>query len=294
MTEQKGDELMAQAEKRLGAIAFFNPGKWDDAVDLFEKASAQYKMAKSWEKAGDSLIRAAEVAETKDSEVSAADFYKQAAGMYKKVSPEEAARVYQMLATKHMQNNNFSTAAKMYKTVAELFEEDNEYQFAMNAYQQASDCYLAEDQEVHSRQMLLKVAHYAALLKDYARAVELFEQVSQGSLEKISKWSCKEYLFNALICLLAMHAKANSINVVEDKLHEYNNMYPPLEGTREERFILASIEAVKSLNPRDFQDAINEYDQIQRFTEWQSGILLDVKDVIRHGTDGGDGDSVFE
>jgi hypothetical protein len=42
---EKGDDLVKQAEKRLKAFTFFSSSeKYEDAVDLFDKAAAQYKI----------------------------------------------------------------------------------------------------------------------------------------------------------------------------------------------------------------------------------------------------------
>ena len=48
-TDPKGDELRKDAEKRLKAFSLFSGNqKYEDAIELFEKAAAQYKMNKNW------------------------------------------------------------------------------------------------------------------------------------------------------------------------------------------------------------------------------------------------------
>jgi alpha-soluble NSF attachment protein len=50
---------------------------------------------------------------------------------------------------------------------------------------------------------LLKVAHYAALVEQYDRAIEVYERVATKSLDnQLTKWSVREYLLKAGICLL--------------------------------------------------------------------------------------------
>lgn len=52
---------------------------------------------------------------------------------------------------------------------------------------------------------LLKVAQFAGTLEEYDRAVDLFERVAAKSLENnLTKWSVREYLFKAMICVLCL------------------------------------------------------------------------------------------
>lgn len=44
--ERKGDDFVAQADKKLKGWAFFG-GKYDDAAELLEKAGTAYKVAKA-------------------------------------------------------------------------------------------------------------------------------------------------------------------------------------------------------------------------------------------------------
>jgi hypothetical protein len=48
---------------------------------------------------------------------------------------------------------------------------------------------------------LLKVAHFSAQLEKYDRAIEIFEQVANASLDnQLAKWSLKEYFLKAGLC----------------------------------------------------------------------------------------------
>jgi hypothetical protein len=60
----KGDELVSQAEKKLKSWSLFSSSsKYDDACELYDKAAAQYKIDKEWEKAGQTYVKAAEISE---------------------------------------------------------------------------------------------------------------------------------------------------------------------------------------------------------------------------------------
>lgn len=95
-------------------------------------------------------------------------------------------------------------AAKYQKEVAEMCEQDEDIAGAMDAYQIAAEYYEGEGAVSSGNQCLLKVAHFAALEKDYHRAIEIFEQVAAASLDnKLLKYGVKEYFLKATICYLA-------------------------------------------------------------------------------------------
>lgn len=48
-TDPKGDELRKEAEKKVKSFGWFSGNdKYNDAIELLEKAAAQYKMNKNW------------------------------------------------------------------------------------------------------------------------------------------------------------------------------------------------------------------------------------------------------
>jgi len=60
----KGDELVKEAEKKLKSWSLFSSSsKYDDACELYDKAAAQYKIDKEWERAGQTYVKAAEISE---------------------------------------------------------------------------------------------------------------------------------------------------------------------------------------------------------------------------------------
>ena len=49
------------------------------------------------------------------------------------------------------------------------------------------------------------MAQFAGTLEEYDRAIDLFERVAAKSLDNnLTKWSVREYLFKAMICVLCL------------------------------------------------------------------------------------------
>lgn len=92
----------------------------------------------------------------------------------------------------------------------------------MENWDQAAKLFMADDSQAYVRQLiarkmliayistirmvnkcLLKVAHFAAQLEQYDKAIENLESVSASSIDNpLTKWSVKEYFFKAGLCYL--------------------------------------------------------------------------------------------
>jgi alpha-soluble NSF attachment protein len=215
------------------------------------------------------------------------EYYTQAAQAYRKVNPEEAIRVFNLAAALHMEQNRFSTAAKIYKSIGELCEEDRNFSAAIEAYTHASDCYIAEDSTTNANQMLLKVAHYAAIQEDFKRAIELYEQVALACLDsQLLSWGAKDHYFKAMLCQLAIAGKVGAgsllgIDEAENAWEKYKGNYPAIEGTRECKLIDQLIEAMKEGDIEKLQDAIVDYDTFCKLDDWKASILLQLKNALK-------------
>lgn len=76
----------------------------------------------------------------------------------------------------------------------------------------------------------LKVAQFAATLEQYDRAIGLFESVAEKSVgNNLTKWSVREYLLKAGICLLC----TNDVVRIGTSLEKYKNMDATFAETRE-------------------------------------------------------------
>ncbi|KAJ3349240.1 vesicular-fusion protein S17 [Kappamyces sp. JEL0680] len=132
---------------------------------------------------------------------------------------------------KEFPKGRFSTAANNQKQIAEIYEQDiGDMKAAMDAYETAAEWYSGEDSNAQANQCLLKVAQFAGTLEEYERAVDLFERVAAKSLDNnLTKWSVREYLFKAFICVLCINDSVRS----KSTLDKYLTMDPSFKGTRE-------------------------------------------------------------
>lgn len=276
--EKKGDDLVAQADKKLKGWAFFG-GKYDDAAELLEKAGTAYKVAKAWEKGAETYVRLSEMqAKHLDSTHEAASNLVEAGNCYKKVKPSEAQKCLVKAVDLFVDNGRLSMAARHCKDIAEMYEKEENAEQAMIWFGKAADFYSSENANTSVNQMKLKVAEFAALTADYKSAIEIYEAVAKDSLSsKLLSYSVKNYLLNAGICQLCRA----DIVAVQNALEKYQDMDPTFSDTREFKLFAGCAEAMEQGDPDVFTEAIKEFDSMTRLDSWKTTLLLRAKNSLK-------------
>lgn len=284
--DPKGDEFRLAAEKRLKSFSFFSgSAKYEDAVELYEKAAAQYKMSKNWAEAGAVYRACAELYRDKlkephDESVA----YENAAKAFKNVDTREALKCYGHAVELLMENNKFSMAAKIWKEMGSLQEKEHDTRAAINSFQKAGDCYEADNSQANTTAMLAKVAALSADAGDYKKAIQIWEKISKSSLENSAlRWSVKDYLFRALLCHFVLAAPSHQLDGVSAKLEQYVDMCPAMDGTREKALIEDLVNDFADQDPDAFADHVFRFDEIQKLDNWTAKVLLEIKKALEQG-----------
>jgi alpha-soluble NSF attachment protein len=277
--EDKGNEWMEKADKKLKSFSLFNSeAKYEDAADMYIKAANSYKMAKNWDQAAKAYSRAAECQLKLQSKHEAASNYVQAATCLKKVNGEEAVNYLRTAVDLYTDEGRFSIAAKHQKEIAEYYEEALDHEKALEAYQKAADFYDGEGSTSAAGSCLLKVANFSAQLEKYERAIEIYEQVAKSSLENnLLKWSCKDYFMRAGLCHLCLGDVVSAKRAVE----KYRDMDPSFANQRECKFLEQIIAATEDYNVENFTQIVAEYDSISPLDKWKVTLLLRIKNTLK-------------
>ncbi|KAI8853569.1 soluble NSF attachment protein [Chytridium lagenaria] len=270
MARPQALSLMDQAEKKAKYTGWFGSNKLDEASDLYARAANCFKLAKMWKEAGDAFISQA------NDEASSA--YLNASKAFKKTHPLDAINALQQAVHLLTERGRFSAAASNQKQIAEIYESEvGDLEKAMNAYETASEWFAGEDSNAQADACLLKVATFAAELKRYEEAVEKFELVASHSVDnKLTKWSVRDYLFKAGLCVLCLD---DSIRM-KTCLERYKQMDVTFETTRECKFLQELAEAVEGGDVEQFTGLVVEYDRFTKLDSWKTTLLLAVKKSI--------------
>lgn len=276
----KGMEYEKKAEKRLTGWGLFgSTHKYEDAADLFEKAGNAYKLAKAWDEAANVYTKLANCQLKLDSKHEAAAAYVDAANAYKK-KPDTNQCVGMMNMAIHMfeEIGRLSMAAKHYKDIAEIYEKEENYLKAIEYYEKAADLYSGENVDSTSNQCKLKVAQYAAQMKQYDKAIQIYEEVAKHSMNNnLLKYSVKGYLLNAGLCQICGSDDVK----VENAIQNYQDLDPTFSGTRECKFLQDLAAAIVEGDTDKFTDVVKEFDSMSRLDQWKTTLLLRAKNDLK-------------
>ncbi|KAI8923368.1 soluble NSF attachment protein [Entophlyctis helioformis] len=273
-----GPGLMAEAERKAKAKGWFGGNKLDEAADLYGRAGNAFKLAKKLRESGDAFMRQGESYDKLGERDDAASAYLNAAKSFKKESPRDAVNALELAIRILTEKGRFSAAATNQKQIAEIYESDvGDVEKAMNAYELAAEWYAGEDSSAQANACLLKVAQFAGTLEKYDHAVDLFERVAVKSLDNnLTKWSVREYLFKAGICLLCTqdHVRART------SFEKYKSMDATFSDTRECKLLMTLLSALDAGDVDEFTAGLQEFDRMTKLDEWKTSLLLRVKKTI--------------
>jgi len=276
--QQKAEKAAQQAS---GGFSLFGgkAEKWEAAADQYIAAANAFRMQKQNREAGQCFEKAASIQLTKLSEPDdMANTLTEAFKVYRKESPEDAARVLQTAIAHYTSKGNFRRAATHQQNLAEVYEvELGDQKKALEAYNTAAEWYESDNAEALANKLFLKVADLAALEGDYQTAITKFEGVARSSLNNnLMKWSVKDYFLKAGIC----HLASQDLVATTRSLDMYRELDPSFAGTRENMLLTDLVAAVQEGDQEVFADKLFQYDQLSKLDKWKTTLLLRVKGAI--------------
>lgn len=286
--EAKALQLISEAEKKLTpSKGFFGQlfgggSKVDEAIECYTRAANMFKMAKKWSNAGKAFVEAANLHMKSGTKHDAACNLLDAANCYKKTDNAEAIECLSRAIVIYTDMGRFTMAAKHHQTIAEIYETDCvDQEKAVEHYEQAASYFKGEESNSSANKCLLKVAHHAALLQNYDKAIHIYEQVGSSSLESsLLKYSAKEYFFRAALCHLCIDV-INAHNAID----RYKAIYPAFQDSREYKLLRILIEHIEEQNVDGFTEAVKDYDSISRLDQWYTTVLLRIKKQVNDNPD---------
>jgi len=243
-------------------------------------------MAKQHVKAGDAYMQAAQCyANYNSSKYETAGNYVKAATSYRKDNPQAATDALLKAIHLYAEEGKFNMAAKYEKELAEMYEAELETSSALKHYEIAAEYFENENSPSAANQCLVKVAHFAATLQNFSRAVELFEQIASTSVNNnLLKWSAKEYFLKAGLCHLAQGDTVGAKKALE----RYSSLSPEFQGSREFIFLQQLTCAYEKLDIDAFKKSVGQYSDISPLQPWTSAVLVTVTEKIKQDENGGD------
>lgn len=200
--------------------------------------------------------------------------------VYRKDSPNDAARVLATAIQHYTSKGNFRRAATHQQNLAEVYElEIGDQKKALQAYETAAQWYESDNAEALANKLYLKVADLAALEGDYANAINKLETVAKSSLNNnLMRWSVKDYFLKAGIC----HLAAGDNIATRRALDQYRELDNSFASTRENMLLTDLIGAVEEGDQEGFSDKLFQFDSLSKLDKWKTTLLLRVKNKIEN------------
>lgn len=290
----KADEYRKQGEKKLKSFGFFG-NKYEDAIEPFERAANQYKLAKCWNDAADCYVKLAECHLKCDSKHEAASAYVDAAKVLAKTQPQASTQYLHKAVSLYTDMGRLNMAARQLKEIAENNEKQGLKDEAITFYEQAADLFETEGSSSEATKCKLKVAEFSAELGKFSRAVDIFEEAAKRAVENnLLKFSARGYLLNAGICVLCYA----SLDTIETKLEKYRDIDLQFSGSREDTLMAGLLESFRKGDDAMFSTHLAEFDSVIRLDAWKTKILLQAKRRLQDmelgvGADGSDEDEML-
>ncbi|XP_056685261.1 alpha-soluble NSF attachment protein 2 isoform X2 [Spinacia oleracea] len=273
----EGEECNNKADKMI-LLLFGSVSKHDDAVDFYQKSATEFKIAKSWDQAGPAYIKLAECHLKSGDSHEAAGAYVEAANCYKKISPLQAISCLEQGVNLFSNIGRFSMAARHCKEVGELYEQLRDFGEAIKYFGRAADFFQGEAATTSASHCKQKVALFFAQLKQYTKAIEVFEEVAQEAVNSnLLRYGVRGHLLNAGVC----HLCKGDVVAVTNALSRYQNLDPTFSRTREYELLTDLVAAYEEQDVEKFTEVLMDYDSLSPLDSWKIVLLLRIKEDLK-------------
>ncbi|KAJ8438646.1 hypothetical protein Cgig2_016392 [Carnegiea gigantea] len=271
--QKRADDMMTEFEH------FGYHSKFEDVVQLYSQAANSFKFFKSWDQAGSCYIKLAECHFKMDGKLEAASAYVDAANCYKKTSPIHAISCLDEAVNLFSGIGKSGMAARYCKEVGDLYERLHNFEDAIIYFERAAVFFHDEAAAPSASQCKQKVAQFAALLKQYSKAIEIFEEVARNAIKSNSlRYGVRGYLLNAGICHLCING---DLSEVTEALERYQDLDATFSRTREHSLLTDLVAAYEEEDIEKFTEALMDYDSLSPLDSWKTILLLRVKEALK-------------
>lgn len=275
--ETQAEEAFKKAEGKCKAIIFKD---YEGAVELFNSAGAQFKLAKNYVRAGEAYMRAGDIAIRLKDPAAACNAYTESANSLKKVDVKKAGVMLGMAIQLNIENNRLGSAARLEREYAESLETDGQLEEAIVHFSKAMDYFIAEDQPQAAMGCRVKIAKIHGDLDHFDKCYELYEEIGSTYTEGPLKHQAKEYFVRALLCRLTEVTTDNRTEKCaecNEAWESYKQIDIYLKNTRESEFCEQVLSAVDEDDVDKFDEAVALLNELRMLDEWKTHVLLVIK-----------------
>ncbi|KAF4687167.1 hypothetical protein FOZ60_004260 [Perkinsus olseni] len=286
MSVQQAEDMIKEAEKKAqgskGLFSFLGGGpSYDEAADLYKNAANQFKLAKDWNRAAETLVLAGEMMGKYGSASDEAHYYEEAGNAFRRAERiKDAITWYEHAVKIYSSAGRFQAGGKILRTIAEMSEEDIDVkpEEALAYYKKAADMFeMDEYSKAPHSQCMLKVAELSAEVGKYEDAAKIFEKEGEKALHNsMLQFGAREHFLKAGIMWMCAGDPVTASIAVE----RYMSEDPRLATSREGELLQDITQAFSNNDVDAFVDALHKYDSVTRLDAWKTEMLCKVKEIM--------------
>lgn len=285
--EQEAQRLVAEAEKKMKPGFFTklmssSESRYEEALDLYEKAGNMYKLTKKWYEAGECFEKCGSLEEKLKSD--AAGHYQDAAHCFNFVDKKRASDNLQHCMKIYENQGRFQMAGKIQKQMAEEHEADLKYDEAAQYYKKAAEYFSMENTNSKSYEQgcLIKQADLMCLVdlkETLEEATKIYEKIGMQYLTvPLLKSGAKDLFFKCCIVFLAYNDHISAENFLNKFLYED----PSFSDLRESNFLKDAIQAFKEKNVNNFKAAVTKLKNYSDIDKWRIHMFTKIMQNIEN------------
>ncbi|XP_057536214.1 alpha-soluble NSF attachment protein 2-like [Amaranthus tricolor] len=270
-------DYMTQNEKCKNKQADNLIGGWKLSGSVSEYAAAEFHQ-KTGDQAGSNYIELAECHLKTGSIHEAAAAFVDAANCYKKISPIQSISCLEQAVNLFSTVGRLSMAGRYCKEVGEIYEQLRDFEESIKYFEKAAKFFLHESSITSANQCKQKVAQFSAQLKQYTKAIEIFEEIAGEAVNSnLLRYGVRKHLLNAGIC----HLCRGDLVAVTKALQQYQNMDPTFSRTHENELLTDLVAAYGENDVEKFTEVLKDYDSLSPLDSWKIILLLRVKEDLK-------------
>lgn len=276
--KERADKLVAEAEAKLSR-SLFRSSDVSGAQDCYQRASAQYKQAGEWARAGEVFAKMGDIAKRQGDTMGGGRLYGESGSCYRKVSTQAAVASYLKSAEMYIEMGKFAMPAKHHEAIAVIYATDcspPDHRAVIHHLSMAAHYYYSDNRTAARNKCRIEMARLHGLIGEFDSALAIYEDLGFSALDsRMLKYSADEYLFRASLCHLAI----DSLNC-QIAIQKYVDYYPAFEMSRECKFIKSLCSEVEQESEEGFQEVIRRFKHMVGLDPWYGAVLRHIHDSI--------------
>jgi len=292
---ERGDAFVTEAEGKLRtgpdevvseqsliccpSRSLFRSGDVSGALDCYQRATAQYKLAGEWDKAAEVLNKMGDIFKKQGDLSGAGRLYGEAGMCYRKFSASAAVTSYLKSAEMYIEMGKFGIPAKHHEAIALIYAKDvhpADNTAVLHHLSMAAHYYYSDNRTAARSKCRLEMARLHGLMDQFQEAIIIYEEMGYQALEsRLLKYSADEYLFRAGLCHLAIDCLNGQIAI-----QKYIDYYPAFEVSRECKFVKSLCSEVEQENEEGFDEVVRKFRTIASLDPWYGAVITKIRREI--------------